>query len=77
MSNNEIKISVRITQEQYNFLTQLFPESNTSESIRFAIQMLSVLVDRGFYCKLMDCPKLSDKPINKEKRHKKARSLNT
>ena len=61
-----MKISIRIPQEHYNFLCDLFPNTRLSEAIRFAIQMLEVLVDRGFYCKLTDCPNLSDKPLLRE-----------
>jgi len=55
--DKSIKISIRITQEQYNFITETFG-TNISEAIRFAIKMLEILLERGFYCKIMECPNI-------------------
>lgn len=65
--DKDIKISVRINQEQYNFLHDLGISDNLSESIRFSINMLKILVDRGFYCKLIGCTnvkEMSDNNLN-------------
>ena len=54
--------------DQFIFIKDICPNGNISEGIRFALEMLRILLDRGFYCKLIDCPnvvKMSDKPLIK------------